>query len=149
MYLLHMIIFTWWAVDLSQPAYYTIWNEILLFVSIWFITAIISMILWLFMEKPIANLTTLLLTCITGGDKQKRKNENIENDLIKYNKIHKKLISDDEDEEENGFHTNEITKYSLDGANAHNTSYVVYETDNQTTLKTNGNESISVIPPKQ
>merc|ERR1719251_696090 len=37
MYLLHLLVFSWWASDLELPSYYTEWNELLLIIGIWFI----------------------------------------------------------------------------------------------------------------
>ena len=71
MYLLHLLVFAWWAADLDFPAYYSEWNELLLIIGVWFIVATISVTLWFVMEKPIANMTTLLLkTLMKGGSKK-------------------------------------------------------------------------------
>lgn len=72
MYLLHLIVFAWWALDLELPAYYDEWTEVLLVIGVWAITAFISVILWLFMEKPLSNLTTALLKAVSGGNKKKK-----------------------------------------------------------------------------
>jgi len=71
MYLLHLIIFAWWALDLEQPPYYTEWSEVLLVIGVWAITAFLSVILWLFMEKPITNLVNAFLKCLTTGKRRK------------------------------------------------------------------------------
>merc|ERR1712113_1203852 len=73
MYLIHLIIFAWWALDLELPAYYDEWNELLLVITVWFLTAFFAVILWFFMEKPITNLVNAFLKWITGGKKKKNK----------------------------------------------------------------------------
>jgi len=72
MYLLHLLVFAWWAQELDFPAYLSVWNAFLLTTGIWFIVAIISTVLWFVMEKPISNLVTLLLKALMGGGKKKK-----------------------------------------------------------------------------
>merc|ERR1719461_655032 len=72
MYLLHLLVLAWWAQDLDFPAYYSVWNEFLLVIGIWFIVATISTVLWFVMEKPISNLVTLLLKALMGGGQKKK-----------------------------------------------------------------------------
>eukprot|EP01083_Nonionella_stella_P147985 467760_1 len=76
MYLLHLLVYAWWAMDLEQPLYYDKWQEVLLYLGIWLIVAIFSVILWLFMEKPISNLTTAFMKWISGLKKKKAQNVN-------------------------------------------------------------------------
>merc|ERR1719206_280635 len=64
MYLLHLIIFAWWALDLEMPAYYDEWQELLLVIGVWAITAVLALLLWLTMEKPLGTLTTVLMKWI-------------------------------------------------------------------------------------
>merc|ERR1712048_1129834 len=68
----HLLVLAWWAQELDFPAYYSVWNECLLVIGIWFIVATISTVLWFVMEKPISNLVTLLLKALMGGGKQKK-----------------------------------------------------------------------------
>merc|ERR1712204_94020 len=71
MYLLHLLVLEWWAQDLQFPAYYSVWNELLLVIGIWSIVATISTVLWFVIEKPVSNLVTLLLKTMMGGGKKK------------------------------------------------------------------------------
>eukprot|EP01084_Bolivina_argentea_P093572 168277_1 len=64
MYLVHMIILMWWLRDLSLPQYYTLWNQVLLCIAAWFIVSVLSLILWLFMEKPLSNLCVIFIKFI-------------------------------------------------------------------------------------
>merc|ERR1712190_65690 len=72
MYLLHLLVLAWWAQDLDFPAYYSVWNEFLLVIGIWFIVATISTVLWFVMEKPTSNLVTLFLKALMGGGQKKK-----------------------------------------------------------------------------
>jgi peptidoglycan/LPS O-acetylase OafA/YrhL len=105
MYLIHMIIFSWWARDLDIPAYYTEWQEILLFIGIWTMVAVFTLILWMFMEKPLGNLATFItksvaLCCKQIGDKRENGNHNQSNDNNTMMK--RELLFTDEAEHNNG-----------------------------------------------
>ena len=78
MYLIHLIVYGWWATDLQRPTYYTVWNNLLLVLGIWFIVASFAMVLWFVVEKPISNLVILFLKWIMhliGGKESEPKDE--------------------------------------------------------------------------
>lgn len=109
MYLIHLIIYAWWALDLELPAYYDEWNELLLVITVWFLTAFFAVILWFFMEKPITNLVNAFLKWITGGNKQKKKQKDV---LDEHYKVLKGDDKDDghsfyEAKVSNGVHNND------------------------------------------
>eukprot|EP01083_Nonionella_stella_P082325 227212_1 len=61
MYLLHLIVFAWWAGDSVMPSYYNTWFIVLLFIGIWSVTAGISLMLYVFMESPI---NAMVMMCV-------------------------------------------------------------------------------------
>merc|ERR1712113_229589 len=99
MYLLHLLVFSWWASDLDFPSYYNEWNELLLVIGVWVIVAIISLILWFVMEKPIANLTNsfskYIMNCCSNKRRGYKKSINEEQLLFDH-----KNDSENENDEE-------------------------------------------------
>ena len=61
MYLLHVIVYLWLVGDLETPTYYTEWNEFLVVIGVWFVTAFIGVVLWFVVERPLSNIVSLLM----------------------------------------------------------------------------------------
>ena len=64
MYLLHLLLFEWWAGDTVIPPYYTGWFILLLFFGVWCMTFLSALILHLFMESPINSIISMYLKCV-------------------------------------------------------------------------------------
>ena len=66
MYLVHLIVYAWWAGDSENPSYYSEWDELLLVIGIWIIVASLGLVLWFVVEKPLNNMVTLFMSLLTG-----------------------------------------------------------------------------------
>jgi len=55
------MVMEWYDADLETATYYAIWDELLLVIGLWFITALIGMKLWFVVEKPVNNMVTLCM----------------------------------------------------------------------------------------
>eukprot|EP01084_Bolivina_argentea_P262731 444424_1 len=64
MYLIHMIVLSWWSMDTVIPPYYNGWFIAFLFLGVWFLTAMFAFILHMVMESPINSIVTLYLKVI-------------------------------------------------------------------------------------
>ena len=73
MYLLHVIVYLWLVGDLETPTYYTEWNEWLVVIGIWFVTALIGLVLWFVVEKPTHNIVSLVMERIMRWRTKKAK----------------------------------------------------------------------------
>ena len=58
MYLIHLMVMEWYDADLETATYYAIWDELLLVIGFWFITALIGLVLWFVVEKPVNNMVS-------------------------------------------------------------------------------------------
>ena len=72
MYLIHLIVYMVWMNDIEMPAYYSKWNELLLIIGVWFIVMSIGLVLWFVVEKPLNNMVTMFMGCITGQGRGKQ-----------------------------------------------------------------------------
>jgi len=61
MYLVHLMIYGWWAADTVQAPYYTGWFITLLFIGVWCLSAVVGFVLHIFVESPMNN---LVQTCL-------------------------------------------------------------------------------------
>jgi len=90
MYLVHLIVFSWWIGDAETVTYYSEWNELLL-IGIWIIVMTIGVVLWFVIEKPLNNMVTLFMELITGkgGRRSKRM---VEEPLLVEQEVHRPAV---------------------------------------------------------
>jgi len=91
MYLIHLIVFSWWVGDAETVNYYSEWNELLLIIGIWIIVMTIGVVLWFVIEKPLNNMVTLFMELITGkgGRRSKRM---VEQRLLAEPEVHSPVV---------------------------------------------------------
>ena len=69
MYLVHILVYDWYIQSLTTTVTYTVWEVLFFFLGTASITFVAALILWHVMERPIANMVTLLMKLIMGGGK--------------------------------------------------------------------------------
>ncbi len=73
MYLIHIMIYTWYIWDLTRGFHFDAWQVTFLWLGVTLTAAGFTVILWVVMEKPMANIITMLLGLLMGGGKKKKR----------------------------------------------------------------------------
>merc|ERR1719499_1138702 len=79
MYLVHVMVMMWYDADLETATYYTVWYEWEILVTVWFSSAIIALVLWFVIEKPLNNMVTLCMSRIMSLSSRRKKKQSKSN----------------------------------------------------------------------